>query len=104
MRAAPQPNDAIAGGRRAFAPGQVARLDCQNLAILPRQGEVARSDGGGGDGAEVIACLPLRLASASHLPLAGEDCSFGGTQRGQASAKPMPMLARALSDSLLTTG
>ena len=45
----------------------------RNLPILPRQGEVARSDGGGGHGTMAVAYLPLRLASASHLPLAGED-------------------------------
>ena len=53
--------------------GQPQGLSHADLTILPRKGEVARSDGGGGHGTAVIANLPLRLAGASHLPLAGED-------------------------------
>jgi len=42
--------------------------------ILPRQGEVAPKVTEGEDHeTAVIAFLPLFLASASHLPLAGED-------------------------------
>jgi hypothetical protein len=45
--------------------------------ILPRQGEVSPSgDGGGGHGTKVFPYRPLRLASAIHLPLAGEDRSI----------------------------
>ena len=43
------------------------------FSILPRQGGGAEGDGGGGYGTAVTPFLPLRLASASHLPLAGED-------------------------------
>ncbi len=39
----------------------------------PPGGGVAAGDGGGGHGPGVGACLPLRLANASHLPLPGED-------------------------------
>ncbi len=43
-------------------------------AILPRKGEVApKVTEGEGHATAVIPCLPLRLARASHLPLAGED-------------------------------
>ncbi len=42
--------------------------------ILPRKGEVAPKATEGEDAATVvIAVLPLRLARARHLPLAGED-------------------------------
>ena len=44
------------------------------FSILPRQGEVApQVTEGEGSGTAVTPFLPLRLASASHLPLAGED-------------------------------
>jgi len=39
----------------------------------PQGGGGAEGDGGGGRAAEIFPFLPLRLASASHLPLAGED-------------------------------
>jgi len=39
----------------------------------PPGGGGTEGDGGGGHGTVVIPFLPLRLASASHLPLAGED-------------------------------
>ncbi len=39
----------------------------------PPGGGVAEGDGGGGYEPVVGACLPLRLANASHLPLTGED-------------------------------
>jgi hypothetical protein len=43
------------------------------LAILPRKGEVAPKVTEGEDTEQRLSCPPLRLASASHLPLAGED-------------------------------
>ena len=61
--------------------------------ILPRQGEVSpKGDGGGGHGTEVIPFLPLRLASASHLPLAGEDYSL--LQRGAGGLDARACLAQ----------
>jgi hypothetical protein len=49
-------------------------IKAHRLPILPRQGEVApKATEGGGHGTEVCVYRPLRLASASHLPLAGED-------------------------------
>ncbi len=48
--------------------------DVVGLTILPRQGEVAPKVSEGEEHATaVILFLPLRLANASHLPLAGED-------------------------------
>ena len=45
-----------------------------SLTILPRQGDVSPKVTEGEERTTVdIAYLPLRLASASHLPLAGED-------------------------------
>ena len=56
-----------------------ARGNCQLpslVLILPREGEVAPKVTEGEDHAtNVTPFLPLRLASASHLPLAGEDAS-----------------------------
>ena len=45
----------------------------ENFAILPRKGEVAPKVTEGEDTEQRLSCPPLRLASASHLPLAGED-------------------------------
>ncbi|TCP72582.1 hypothetical protein C8J43_101322 [Sphingomonas sp. PP-CE-1G-424] len=45
--------------------------------ILPRQGEVAPKVTEGEDTEQRFPFLPLRLARASHLPLAGEDCKDG---------------------------
>ena len=51
----------------------VVRWTVRELVILPRQGEVAPKVTEGEDHATaVIAFLPLLLASAGHLPLAGE--------------------------------
>ncbi len=43
------------------------------ISILPRQGEVAPQVTEGRVRNSGYPVLPLRLASASHLPLAGED-------------------------------
>ena len=44
----------------------------------PPPGGGAEGDGGGGHATSVIPFLPLRLASASHLPLAWEDRNVVG--------------------------
>ncbi len=48
----------------------------------------AEGDGGGGRATYVIAFLPLRLASASHLPLAGEDRNLVGDLSRPCSTAP----------------
>ena len=56
---------------RCPKPGSGLFFTC---SILPRQGQVApKVTEGEGHATAVIPYLPLRLASAIHLPLAGED-------------------------------
>jgi hypothetical protein len=51
------------------------------LPILPRKGEVAPKVTDGEDTDSSYPVRPLRLASASHLPLAGEDFSVAQSHR-----------------------
>ncbi len=46
---------------------------CSTYSILPRKGEVAPKVTEGEDTEQTCRMPPLRLARASHLPLAGED-------------------------------
>jgi hypothetical protein len=66
-------------------PEQAGMTDCvvsrSDLPILPRQGEVAPKVTEGGTRNKGFPYLPLRLASASHPPLAGEDSSQALAQR-----------------------
>ena len=72
-------NALTAAGARVIGGTRLFRLAGTSDAAAmwrssPPGGCDAAGDGGGGHGTSDIACLPLRLASASHHPLAGEDC------------------------------
>ena len=78
--------------------GSIGMSGATGLTILPRQGEVARSDGGADTEQRSSLTSPSVWQEPATSPWRGR---IGG---GHPSARPMPMLARALSDSLLTTG
>ena len=63
---------------REIVPGTLSS-EADNLMILPRKGEVAPKVTEGEDTGRGFALTsPLRLAIASHLPLAGEDQTSAG--------------------------